>query len=274
MQSVNQKDKSGNLAIIAGRGVLPKIVADSVGDAFIVSFGSDENALLKPDFVGNMGQIGSVAKAMQGADVKRIIFAGSIAKPNLKDLKLDRDAAKLLSKAAFSKFFKKKLPGDDALFRLIIGYLEGKGMEIVGVDEVVPELLAGKGVLGTVEVNPESLRDIEVGIAAARKLGEDDIGQAVVCAGAEVVAHEDVKGTDAMLEMSEQLGVDNAVLVKCKKPQQDRRIDLPSIGVKTIEKLAALGFAGVAVEAEHSLIIEKEKVLKLADKLGVFVYGV
>lgn len=272
MQSANLKNSSTKYAIIAGCGVLPKIVADALGEPFILSFGSDKNEFLDIDFVANMGQIGEIVAQLKAAKVQKILFAGSIKKPNLKDLRLDSAAAKLLGKAAISRVFG-KLPGDDALFKLILGYLEKNGFEILGVHEVVPELLAEQGALGEVVPDAVAMADILRGCAEAKKLGEDDVGQAVVCAAGELVATEDVKGTDNLLERSTKLGAKKAVLVKCKKPQQDERIDLPSIGVQTIERIAALGFAGVAVEAEHSLVIEKDKVRVLADKLGVFVYG-
>lgn len=280
MQSVNPKNndsiKTSKYGIIAGRGVLPKLVADALDGAFVLSFGSDKNEFLEADFVGNMGRVGEVVAQFKAAKVEQIVFAGSIEKPNLKDLKLDKAAAKLLGKAAFSRLFGSKLPGDDALFKLIIGYLEKQGFEVVGVDELVPELLADEGALGEVVPDPVSMADIILGCKEARKLGENDIGQAVVCSGGKLIATEDVKGTDnllerAVFELSD--GDAKAVLVKCKKPQQERRIDLPSIGVQTIEKIAALGYAGVAVEAGHSLVIEKEKVAKRADELGIFVFG-
>lgn len=274
MQSVNQKNnQKNNIAIIAGRGVLPKIIADKLGAPFIINFNNDENELLPANYIGNIGQIGKTLAQLKNAKAEKVVFAGSITKPNLRDLKLDADAAKILSKAAISAIFG-KLPGDDALFKIIIKYLEDNGLKIIGVDEVVPELLADDGALGKITPDAVAMADILCGCKAAKKLGEDDVGQAVVCAGGKVIATENVKGTDNLLERAAALNPKNAVLVKCKKPQQDRRIDLPSIGVQTIERLAEFGFAGVAVESGHSLIIEKEKVMQLADKLGVFVYGV
>jgi len=281
VQSVNQKNNSQNIAIIAGRGVLPKIIFDKLSDdnlgAFVISFDSDNNEFLQPDYIANMGQVGAVVTELKKAEIKKIVFAGGIVKPKLIDLKLDKEAAKLLGKMAFSKFFG-KLPGDDKLFKVILGYLEKHGLEIIGVDEVMPELLAEKGILGTLAPTKAQLADIHTGCAAAKVLGEKDEGQAVVCAGGELIATEDEKGTDNLLERAvvicSEKNLPKAVLVKCVKPQQDRRIDLPSIGVQTIEKLAANGFAGVAVEAGSSIIIDKQAVAAKADELGVFVFGI
>ena len=277
MQSVNQKNNSQKtspkIAIIAGRGELPKIIFDKLGSAFVIGFESDANEVLPADFLGNMGQIGSIVAALKAAEISKIVFAGGIIKPKIKDLKLDKEAAQLLGKMAFTKIFK-KLPGDDSLFKMIINYLESHGFAAIGVDEVMPELLAEFGALGVLKPDAQMLENIKLGCECAKKLGKKDLGQAVVYAGGKLIASEDVKGTDNLLERAAKICTDKKVLVKCIKPQQDRRIDLPSIGVHTIEKLAALGFAGVAVEAEHSLIIGKEKVAARADELGVFVWGV
>lgn len=272
MQSANPKSNFSKTAIIAGRGVLPKIIADKLGNPFIINFNGDENEILPANYVGNIGQIGKTLEQLKKSGAKKVVFAGSITKPSLTKLKLDMDATRLLGKAAISAIFG-KLPGDDALFKMIIKYLEDNDLKIIGADEVAPELLAGEGALGKITPDALAMADILEGCKAAKKLGEDDIGQAVVCAGREIIATEDVHGTDNLLERAAAKNPQNAVLVKCMKPQQDRRIDLPSIGVQTIERIASFGFAGVAVEAGHSLIIEKEKVRELADKLGVFVYG-
>ena len=108
MQSVNQKDNPTNIAIIAGRGELPKLIFDKLGKAFVVGFESDANEVLTSNFVGNMGQIGSIMAALKAADVEKIVFAGGIIKPKIKELKLDKEAAKLLGKAAFGRIFKNR----------------------------------------------------------------------------------------------------------------------------------------------------------------------
>jgi DUF1009 family protein len=102
-------------------------------------------------------------------------------------------------------------------------------------------------------------------------LGQADLGQAVVVRAGQVVGAEDASGTDALIARAGGAG---GVLIKAKKPQQERRADLPTIGPQTVANAAAAGLSGIAVEAGHSLIIERTQVIAAADATGLFVVGV
>ena len=119
-------------------------------------------------------------------------------------------------------------------------------------------------------------RDIAIGVEAARALGAHDIGQAVVVQAGRVLGVEGVEGTDGLIERCAALqeAGPGAVLVKMKKPGQERRADLPTIGLTTIEKLAEAGFSGVAFEAGETLILERAQAVARADAHGVFMIGV
>ena len=124
--------------------------------------------------------------------------------------------------------------------------------------------------------------DIETAIAAARAIGALDIGQAAVACDGLVLAVEAQEGTDAMLRRVAGLpsrlrgsaDQPRGVLAKAPKPVQDRRVDLPAIGVQTVQSAAAAGLAGIAVEAGGALIINKAAVAAAADAAGIFVMGV
>ena len=123
-------------------------------------------------------------------------------------------------------------------------------------------------------------RDIEAAHAAAKAIGALDIGQAAIAIGGRTIALEGVEGTHGLLERTLELrghgrlaGKTRGVLVKCAKPGQELRADLPSIGPQTVEAAHAAGLAGIAVEAGRSLILEGPVVLARANALGLFVYG-
>jgi DUF1009 family protein len=123
------------------------------------------------------------------------------------------------------------------------------------------------------------MEDIKLARTVVRRLGELDIGQAAAVADGLVLAVEAAEGTDAMLQRLPQLSKTlrgtaekrRGVLVKAPKPAQDRRVDLPVIGMRTIELAAEGGLAGVAVEAGAALIMRKAKIVETADRLGLFV---
>lgn len=255
-----------NYAIIAGSGRLPEILAEKL-DAKIISFIGQDLDKLQPDLLVNIGYIGETLNFLEANNINKIIFAGSIKKPKLADVKTDAVGKKLLAKIALSSMFGKKLPGDDALLSKIIQFLEKQGYEVVGTHEAAPELLADEGkIVGDAHAFAD---DIKLGIKAAKELGEQDLGQGVVVFNREVIAKEGEEGTEALIK-----SVKGGVLVKCKKPQQEMRIDLPTIGVETIEQLKNSGLSGVAVEANVSLILDKDAVINKAAEYGIFVVGV
>ncbi|MBT4046145.1 MAG: LpxI family protein, partial [Rhodospirillaceae bacterium] len=118
--------------------------------------------------------------------------------------------------------------------------------------------------------------DIARGMAVVAELGRLDIGQAAVVRDGYVLAVEAAEGTDAMLERCAQFrgAVRGGVLVKRPKPDQERRVDLPTIGVPTVGAAAAAGLKGIAVEAGGALVTDRAAVAAAADKLGIFVCGI
>ena len=115
-----------------------------------------------------------------------------------------------------------------------------------------------------------------VAVAAARKLGEADIGQAAVARAGAVVAVEDRKGTKAMLEglaLSQNGIARSGVIAKFAKPQQELRVDLPAIGPETVAQAANAGLAGIVVEAGKSLILDRSITIAKANELGIFIVG-
>ncbi|HET6520294.1 MAG TPA: LpxI family protein, partial [Geminicoccaceae bacterium] len=119
-------------------------------------------------------------------------------------------------------------------------------------------------------------QDIALGVEVARRLGELDVGQAVVVQQAHVLGVEAAEGTDALLRRCAELRRDGpgGVLVKVKKPQQERRADLPTIGPETVRGAAAAGLRGIAVETGHTLVADRRRTIEAADAAGLFIVGV
>ena len=121
----------------------------------------------------------------------------------------------------------------------------------------------------------EAERDIARGLEIARSVGNLDVGQAVVVQQSLVLGVEAIEGTDALLERCGELkrSGPGGVLVKIRKARQDRRIDLPTIGVATVQMAAAAGLRGIAVEAGATLLVNREAVVAAADKARLFLVG-
>lgn len=265
------------LGIIAGTGSLPKQIIDACQQNqrkfFVIAFEESFNSEVMsgvPHAVVRIGAVGEALKHLRNAGVKEIVMAGGVKRPSLTSLKPDAEGAKLLKKLGKAFFM-----GDDALLKAITSFFEEENFKVVGVDSILNNILSSEGVLGKIEPNEQAKKDIMIGMAAAKNLGALDIGQAAIVKDGEVIATESESGTDAMIELcAKTKSTTGAILVKAKKPNQEEKVDLPSIGVQTIENLRKHGFAGVAVEAYGSLLIDKNELIKKADEYGIFVVGV
>jgi DUF1009 family protein len=270
------------LGLIAGGGALPIAVAGAcvaAGQNLFVARLADfaEEALTAfPGETHNVGAFGARKAALKAAGCDAVVMAGIVTRPDFARLAFDAEGLALAPRLVAAA-----RQGDDALMRVLIEDLEASGFTVIGTHEAAPSLLAPLGALGAFSPGREHLDDIAKARAVAAALGAWDVGQAVaVCAGL-VLAVEAQEGTDAMIARVASLpgavrGSPNqrrGVLVKAPKPIQDRRIDLPVIGAHTIAAIAAAGLAGVAVEADGALILERDTVVAAADAHGLFVYG-
>lgn len=261
--------------VIAGTGVLPRIIKEDLPQAKIlcIDIATPE---IEPDITIGFGEVGRLLNFARENGVKKIIFAGGMSKPDFSKIRPDAEGAKLLAKIVAGRLFKfgKNDGGDDAILSKIINFLESKGFEVVAVNDVVKDLVAPKGIIAGNAPSSQMLEDIELGMTAAHNLGKLDIGQAVVVEDGVVLATENVEGTANLIARAGELKRSyGGVLVKACKPQQDVRVDLPSIGEQTILQLVAAGIAGVAVESGKSLLLEKQAIISRAEKSGIVVFG-
>jgi DUF1009 family protein len=204
-------------------------------------------------------------------------MVGQVNRPDFSALKPDLRGLKALPGAVSAA-----RQGDDALLRYLLAQFEAEGFAVVGAHEVAEDLLLSVGSAGAVSPSAEALVDITRAFEIVTALGALDIGQAAVVVDSLTLAVEAQEGTDAMLRRCAELPVSirgtgadrRGVLVKRPKPGQERRMDLPVIGVRTLEGVAAAGLAGVAGEAGGLLVLDKPRVVQAADRLGLFLVGV
>lgn len=269
------------LGIIAGRGELPRLViaaCESQNRPYFVLAVEDATeeetvAAARDDYAWiRLGAIGKTLELLRHEGVEDLVMAGGVNRPKLSALRPDLKGTKLLARLGSQLLTSS---GDNQLLSAVVQFLEEEGFRVLGAEEVVQDLLAPEGLIGSIYPDKRAQADIEFGARVAREVGALDIGQAVVVQNSQVLGVESVEGTDALLLRCADLrsGERGGVLVKVKKPQQERRVDLPTIGIETVQRVAECGFAGIAIEAGASLILHKREVARLADKLGIFVIG-
>ncbi len=264
------------LGILAGDGDLPvklvEVCRATGREIFVVVFNGESNPACVdgvPHVWLDLGAVGSVIRALKEAECRDVVLAGPIRRPRLTSMRLDGRGAALVPRLLRAR-------GDDALLTVVIDELEGEGFNVVGADDVFSGLLAAEGVLGTRRPDAGEWDDIARGVEVVRAIGAIDVGQAAVVHDGYVLGVEAAEGTDALVDRVAALrrGERGGVLAKLRKPGQDRRADLPTIGIGTIERASAAGLAGIAVEAGETLVLDLEAVIDGADAAGLFLVGV
>lgn len=271
---------AGRTAIIAGNGQLPIAVAAALKKQgqppFLIPLrGEAHSSLYEFEHCEiSIVEFAKLARSLKISGAKNVVLAGGVqSRPHLKDLRFDRPTLVALPRLVFSIG-----KGDDALLRAFISLIEAYGFHVVGAHQVVPELLAPQNACLTIKrAEKKELQNIRIAAEAAHMLGALDVGQGAVAVGGRVVALEGAEGTDNMLKrviemrQEQRIPQKGGVLVKVKKPEQDERADLPTIGPLTFENAHRAGLEGVAVEARRSFILELEKTIETADQYGMFI---
>ncbi|OAN43960.1 UDP-2,3-diacylglucosamine pyrophosphatase [Paramagnetospirillum marisnigri] len=264
------------LGIVAGGGELPGLVAAACraeGRPFhiLALSGHADPAVIADapcDWI-RLGEAGTGFERLRQAGVAEVVMIGPVRRPTLSELAPDFRTARFFAKVGL------KALGDDGLLRAVVAELEHEGFRVVGVDQVLADCLAPPGPYGRLRPDAQAEADIARGIEVGRGLGALDVGQSVVVQQGIVLGVEAIEGTDRLLDRCDELARDGVggVLVKLRKTGQDRRIDLPTIGVTTVEGAARAGLRGIAVEAGGTLVLGRDAVAAAADRLGLFVVG-
>ena len=271
------------LGIIAGGGDVPTYIANAATRSgrpvFIVAIEGEADPGIEafPHELLKWGQIGRMESVFHNHGVKELVLVGNISKlPDYTRIRLDMGALRVVPKV-----LKLIRSGDNNLLSGVIALLADMGFTVIGAHEVAPELVAGEGPLGAKKPTDSHMEDLALAMEASRAIGKLDAGQAAVAINGRVVALEAAEGTDGMLERVASLRESGrfkwkgqaGVLAKCAKPQQDLRVDMPTIGPRTVRSITKIGLAGIAVEAGRVMIVDRPKLVRLADKNGVFVTG-
>jgi UDP-2,3-diacylglucosamine hydrolase len=272
----------GALAIICGGGTLPFAVADAVTKhgrrvvLFAIRGWADATRVAAyPHYWAAVGQFGTFCRLAHREGCRDVVFIGSMVRPAIWQIRPDFKTLRLLPRI-FGMF----RGGDDHLLKGVAAVFEEHGFRLVGAHAVAPEILMPEGALGHERPNDRDRADIVKGLALLNAASPFDVGQAVVVADARVLAIEAAEGTDRMLariaelRQSGRIASGRGVLVKAAKRNQDRRLDLPSIGPQTVEGAAQAGLAGIAVVAGSTILAEPAQIGATADRAGLFVLGV
>ena len=262
------------IALIAGNGQLPQLVASNIRAAghriiAIGHLGETRKDLIK--YVDTLkwvriGELGKIINLLLEEDVKSALFIGGISKRHFfSKARPDARALKVLSRLRDKK--------DDAILRAIAEEVEGAGIRVESPVPFLEENMAPKGCWTERKPTEREKKDICFGWRIAKSVGRLDVGQSVVVRDQIVLAIEAIEGTDETIRRGGSLGRGDVVVVKVCKPKQDLRLDLPVIGPETVKILKEARASALAVEAGKTIVIDKEKVIREADRSHLCLMG-
>jgi hypothetical protein len=268
---------AGRLGIVAGWGGLPRHLIEccrAAGrDVFVLALeGAAEPATVEdvPHAWCRLGAAATGLTLLRENRVTELVLAGGIRRPSLTALRPDWLAAKLLARVGYRAL------GDDGLLSAVVKELEQEGFRVLGADQLLDRALAPEGPLGRLLPDRQAQADVERGLRVARALGTLDVGQAVIVQQGLVLGVEAIEGTDELLQRCAALRREapGGVLVKVEKPGQEPRADRPTIGLRTVLLAAETGLRGIAVEANATIVLDRDEVIRVADRAGLFLVGI
>jgi len=235
------------LALIAGTGALPSALIAGRSDVYVCAMAGFPPAV-PVDITFRIEHLGSLLVHLKVQGVTEVCFAGAVRRPVIDPAEIDTATAPLVPVIADAI-----AAGDDGALRAIIGIFEAAGFVVRAAHELAPHLLPVAGVPTARKPNAAMMAEAVRGERVLIKLGAQDLGQACVIAQDALVAQEGPEGTDAMLA---SVTVRGGILFKGPKPDQDRRADLPVIGLQTAKAIVTAGLDGIVIAAGGVMVLD------------------
>jgi DUF1009 family protein len=262
------------VGIIAGNGIYPQLLANAARTAGVekivaAAFTGETDSALEKDVDVlewmRVGQLNRLLKFFRAQDVHYAIMAGQIAPKNLFDLQPDWKALLLLGKL--------KERNAESIFTAIADELAKTEVELLPATTFLENLLASLGLIAGAKLSGQEEEDVDLGWKTAKEIARLDIGQTVIVKNGTIVALEALEGTNETIKRGGALAHSGAVMVKVTKPNQDTRFDVPVIGVETIRIAAETRMRVIAVEAEKTLLLERDAIVDLANRSKISIVG-
>ena len=256
-----------SLGIIAGNGVYPRLLADSVRKAGVkkivaAAFTNETDPALAQhvDLIDWMrvGQLGRLLKFFREQKVHHAIMAGQIAPKNLFDLHPDWKALLLLGRL--------KQRNAESIFAAIADELAAIEIDLLPATTFLEDSLAPAGLVAGPKLSRREQEDVDLGWKIAKEIARLDIGQTVIVKDGTVVAVEALEGTNETIGRGGALARKDAIMVKVAKPNQDMRFDVPVIGIETIRIAADANLRVIAIEAAKTLLLERDAIVDIANR--------
>lgn len=264
-----------HLALIAGRGAYPLQLAESakqqgIKRLSVIAFKRETDSAIERlcDDIHwiHLGQYGAMLDALQQCQARHAVMAGQITPTHLFTVRMDKALLALLARLP--------LRNAETIFSAVGDDLRAMGIDLLPAYLFMESSMPSPGTLGRRHPTPSEERDIALGLKIAKAISAMEIGQTVIVKEGTILAIEAFEGTDAAIERAGQLGGPGVVVVKVAKCGHDMRFDIPVVGLRTLKGLKKIKAAVMAIEAQRSIILERDKVIREADDMGLCLIAV
>ena len=221
----------------------------------------------KNSYAVSIGQFGKIISILKSKNCKQVLFAGRVAKPNLKSIKLDLKGIYYMP-----KIIKSSKLGDAAILKQIINILKKEKIQTLSSNKFTPEISLPKGNYTLIKPNNFDKKDIRCGEKALKKTGNFSFVQAVISRNNKIEAFEGSGGTQQMIKkVKKKTKYPSGILMKFPKKRQDLRVDLPTVGLETLKQCKLAGLKGVVLKHKLNIFLNKSQSVKYANRNKMFI---
>ena len=221
----------------------------------------------KNSYAFSIGQFGKIIDTLKENKCKKVLFAGKVAKPNFKKIKLDLKGIYYIP-----RIIKSSKIGDAAILAEVINIFKKEKIKTISSLSLTPHLSLKKGNYTKIKPNLHDQKDIITAIKALNKTNKFSFSQGAIVRNNKIMAIENKAGTKEMLlKFKTKAKYNTGVLVKLPKKKQDLRIDLPTIGIDTLKQCKAASLKGLVLKSKKNVIINKKKSIIFANKNKMFI---
>ena len=259
------------IGLIFGETELPKYILKKVKKKIkYLIIDLTKNKIFKKDknsYSVSIGQFGKILSILKSKNCKKVLFAGKVAKPNLKSIKLDLKGIYYMP-----KIIKSSKLGDAAVIKQIINILKKEKIQTLSSNKFTPEISLPKGNYTRVKLNASDKQDISCGEKALKNSGNFSFVQGVICRNNKVLAYEGIGGTQKMIKKIKKISkFPNGTFIKFPKKRQDLRVDLPTVGLDTLKQCKTAGLKGIVLKHKLNIFLNKRQSVKYANRNKMFI---
>ena len=220
----------------------------------------------KNSYYINIGKFGQILSLINEKKCKKVLFAGKIDKPKISKMRLDLKGIYYIP-----RIIKAAKLGDAAILKELMKILNENKIKVIKSNFFNPELTLSKGIYTRLKPNKSNLENIKMGINDLYKINSHNHVQGLVVRNKKILMRETKKGTKKMLLLIKKHKKHSGILIKFPKKKQDKRADLPTIGLETLKDCSKAGINGIVLKSNQNIFLDKRKSINYANKKRIFI---